>query len=164
MDHQLRRLTADDAEDFRAIRLESLERHPEAFAASYEIEGQLAIKEIARRLTKSAIFGGFVGTELMGVAGFAPLKSPKAKHKGILWGMYLREAARGSGLAQALAQIVLEYARSQVEQVQLSVVSDNAQALSFYKSLGFESYGVEPRALKIGDDYFDEELLIHYLK
>ncbi len=164
MDYQLRRLTADDAEDFRAIRLESLERHPEAFAASYEVEAQLAVKEIARRLGKNAIFGGFKDGELMGVAGFAPLKSPKAQHKGILWGMYLREAARGSGLAQALVKTVLEYAGSKVEQVQLSVVTDNARALSFYKSLGFESYGVEPRALKIGGDYFDEELLVHYLK
>jgi hypothetical protein len=33
--------------------------------------------------------------------------------------------------------------------------------VKFYKNLGFKGYGVEPRALKIGDDYYDEELLVH---
>lgn len=163
MENLVRRLTPDDAEIFRAIRLESLRNDPEAFAASYEFEEGLALNDFADRLKKDAIFGGFQDGELMGTAAFAALKSPKARHKGILWGMYLREQARGSGLGQALVERVVDHAGSQVEQLQLTVVTSNQRALRFYKSLGFETYGVEKRALKIGGTYLDEEMLVRYL-
>ncbi len=163
MDYEVRKLTAEDAETFRSIRLESLEHHPEAFAASYEVEAQLALEEIARRLRKGAVFGGFQGSDLVGVAGFSPLKSPRARHRGILWGMYVKESARGSGLAAALFQKVLEHARSRVEMIHLTAVTSNERALRFYKKMGFEGYGIERRALKIGDEYYDEELMVYFL-
>ena len=163
MEHQVRRLTPDDAEIFRAIRLESLKNHPEAFAASYEFEEGLALNDFADQLKKEAIFGAFQDGQLMGLAAFKALKSPKARHKGILWGMYLRESARGSGLGQALVERVIEHARSQVELVHLTVVTSNERALRFYKGLGFESFGTERKALKIGAEYYDEEFLVRYL-
>ncbi len=163
MEHEVRRLTPDDAEAFRAIRLESLKNHPEAFGASYEFEEGLALSSFAARLRKDAIFGAFQDGELMGTAGFAALKSPKARHKGILWGMYVREPARGSGLAQALVERVVAHAHSQVELVQLTVVTANERALKFYEDQGFECYGTEKKALKIGPDYFDEALLVRFL-
>lgn len=163
MAQQVRRLTSDDAEIYRAIRLESLRDHPEAFAASYEFEEGLALNDFADRLRKDAIFGGFLDDRLMGTAAFAALKSPKARHKGILWGMYLREPARGSGLGQALVARIIEHAKSQVELLHLTVVTSNERALRFYKGLGFESFGTERKALKIGAEYYDEELLVRYL-
>jgi len=49
-----------------------------------------------------------------------------------------------------------------MEQVALAVSSQNAGAKSLYESLGFEVYGCERRALKIGDAYVDEELMVLY--
>ena len=163
MTEQIRRLTPDDAEAFRAIRLESLRDNPEAFAASYEFEEGLPLSAFADRLKKSAIFGAFQDDALTGIAGFSALKSPKAQHKGILWGMYLREAARGTGQAKALVERLLEHAGSRVERVYLTVVTDNARAVAFYRKLGFESYGIEQKALKIGERYYDETLLVREL-
>ena len=163
MDDQIRKLISEDAEIFRIIRLESLKHHPEAFAASFEVESQLALDDIARRLDKRTVFGGFQGGDLMGVAGLSALESPKARHKGVLWGMYVREPARGSGLAKALVEAVLAHAKSRVELVQLSVVTSNERAGQFYRKAGFERYGIEPRAIKIGDRYLDEELLVRFL-
>jgi hypothetical protein len=45
----------------------------------------------------------------------------------------------------------------------ISVVTVQAAALSLYRSLGFESYGRERRALKIGDRYLDEEHMILFV-
>ena len=49
-----------------------------------------------------------------------------------------------------------------MEQVALAVSSQNAGAKGLYESLGFEVYGCERRALKIGDEYVDEELMVLY--
>lgn len=46
-----------------------------------------------------------------------------------------------------------------MEQLNLSVMSDNLAAKRLYASVGFELYGVERRALKHGGRYFDEDLL-----
>ncbi|MCW1928107.1 GNAT family N-acetyltransferase [Bhargavaea beijingensis] len=42
----------------------------------------------------------------------------------------------------------------------MAVVSDNGPAKKLYTSLGFENYGTEPHALKVGGKYYDEDLMV----
>ena len=163
MDIEVRRLTEDDAEIFRAIRLEALERHPEAFQATYESAAELPLDTFRERLGQNALFGGFIDGKIRGFVGFRPLKNPKISHKGILWGMYVEEPARGTGLATAMVEALLDHARGQVEQVMLSVMHDNERARHFYEKMGFETYGLERRAFKIGERYIDEEFRVRFL-
>jgi ribosomal protein S18 acetylase RimI-like enzyme len=51
-----------------------------------------------------------------------------------------------------------------VEQVLLAVTTTQEAAAKLYRSLGFESYGCEPRALKIGERYLDEEYLVLFAR
>jgi RimJ/RimL family protein N-acetyltransferase len=83
----------------------------------------------------------------------------KLRHKGILWGMYVRPQARGSGLAAALVQRVIAHGQTLVEEICVTVVASNAAAHRLYCTAGFEQYGLERRALKIGDAYYDEVLM-----
>ena len=46
-----------------------------------------------------------------------------------------------------------------LDQIQLSVTEIQAAALKLYHSLGFETFGREPRALKIGDRMIDEDYM-----
>jgi len=39
-------------------------------------------------------------------------------------------------------------------------VSGQEAARSLYLSLGFTTYGVEPRGLKVGERYFDDENMV----
>ena len=73
----------------------------------------------------------------------------------------MQEAQRGCGLAEALIKAVLAYASARVEQLLLSVAATNTRAIRFYRRLGFQAYAVEPRALKVGQNYVDE---IHMIK
>jgi RimJ/RimL family protein N-acetyltransferase len=70
--------------------------------------------------------------------------------------MYVRSAARGTGLARQLVEAVLDYAQDRVELVQLSVIAGNVPAHRLYVALGFVAYGVEERALKVDGRYYDE--------
>ncbi len=160
----IRRLSEPDAADFRAIRLEALQRHPEAFGATYADEAAQSLKFFSDRLKSSAVFGGFEGSALLGIAGLYTLGQEKVRHKGVLYGMYVRDSARGTGLAKQLVDAVLEHARQEVELVQLSVVASNDAARRLYERCGFELYGVEPRALKVAGRYLDEALMYKLLK
>lgn len=156
----IRRLGAADAPAFRALRLEGLAAHPAAFGASWETEAEQPLAWFSQRLARNTVFGGHAGDGgLAGIAGFTVPDAPKLRHKGTLWGMYVRPAARGTGLARALLARVLDDARGVVEEVRLSVVPSNTSAVRLYEAAGFEAYGCERRALWVADAYHDELLM-----
>ena len=160
-DAAVRRLGAPDAAGYRALRLEGLAGHPEAFGASWEEEAARPLAWFAERLERNAVFGGWTGggPELAGVAGLLVPEAAKLRHKGVLWGMYVRPPARRTGMGAALLARVLDHARGAVEEVRLTVVASNAAAVRFYEAAGFETYGVERRALKVAGRHHDEALM-----
>src|SRR5262249_23156524 len=112
---ELRRLAPADAALFREIRLEGLERDPDAFSSTFEAESVQPLSFFEQRLEAAAVFGAFRGPELLGVAGFRVQPGPKHSHKGQLWGTYVRSGARQTGIGRQLVQAVIEHARRQVE-------------------------------------------------
>ncbi|HEX7200380.1 MAG TPA: hypothetical protein VF213_12925 [Dongiaceae bacterium] len=58
---------------------------------------------------------------------------------------------------------MLDHASGQFDQVLLQVVSDNHRAIRLYESEGFVSYGLERRAMKEGERYLDEYLMVRFL-
>ena len=157
----IRRLSVHDAADFRAIRLEGLKDAPSAFGASYEENVARPLAEFADRLgpPPDTVFGVFDAEGLVGMAGFMVEKGHKERHKGYMWGVFVRPSHREKGVGKLLVAHVLDYARGHVEILRASVVATNATAAGLYLRLGFAVYGVEPRALKIDGRYFDEQLI-----
>jgi ribosomal protein S18 acetylase RimI-like enzyme len=73
--------------------------------------------------------------------------------------MYVRSSLRNLGVGRLLLNAVLEVARQNVELIQLSVVRENRPARRLYESAGFLDFGVETKASKYGDKYYDEVLM-----
>jgi ribosomal protein S18 acetylase RimI-like enzyme len=153
-DATIRRLRLDDANSFRAIRLEAVQANP--VGSTFEIEDKLDVAWFAGRLENSHVMGAFRDGELVGTAGFAIQQGQKNVHKGRLCGMYVRPSSRNLGIGRLLASAVLEVARENVELIQLSVVTENLPARRLYESVGFLEFGIEPKASKLGDKYYDE--------
>jgi ribosomal protein S18 acetylase RimI-like enzyme len=163
----VRRLMGDAAADaamYREIRLEALKGSPEAFGSTFETESAQPVSWFADRLGTSTVLGAFRGSQLAGMAGFAIQQGQKRAHKGLLWGMYVRPAARASGVGRLLIEAIFDVARPQAELIQLTVVKDNARARRLYASLGFVDYGLEKNALKQGGRYYDECLMAKDLR
>jgi ribosomal protein S18 acetylase RimI-like enzyme len=96
------------------------------------------------------------------MATFIRDTSDKGRHKGNIYGVYVSPEYRGKGLGRALLSRILEMARndSSLEQILIAVATTQEAAKKLYGSLGFVTYGVEPRALKVGEQYIDEELMV----
>jgi GNAT superfamily N-acetyltransferase len=137
---RLRQLGRDDLTIYRDLRLEALKNHPEAFASSWEYESNQPPSWWTKRLETNTVFGGWVNNSpLAGVAGLRAQDPVKLRHKGMLWGMYVRPDARGTGLAAALVQEVVVHARTFVEQLCLRVAASNVAAHRLYSAAGFEA-------------------------
>lgn len=148
----IRRLTTADAAAFHALRLEAMTAEPESFGTDILEERAKPLDRVAATLATTAVFGGFVeGEGLCAMAGFARHEALRERHKGRVWSMYVRDAARGQGLGGRLLDRVIAHAREEVAVLQLVVVSTNTAAVALYESRGFRRWGLEPFALRLAD-------------
>jgi RimJ/RimL family protein N-acetyltransferase len=160
----MRVLTTADAPVYRVLRLEALERAPEAFSSDYDDNRRLSLAHFADRIAPSAdrfVLGAFVNGALVGVAGFVRARGVKEQHKGTNWGMYVTESARGGGVGRGLLEAVRARARALpgLERILLEVTAGNAAAEALYRAVGFAPYGVEPGAIRIEDRRLDSVLM-----
>ena len=170
-DTKIRPLTEADAEIYHALRLRALREHPAAFAQPYESQAATPMRDVARRLRETSdaphdfILGMFSDDALIGMVGFSRERRERVRHKGSIWGMYIAAEAQGHGLGRALMREAIGVASQMpgLEQISLGVISGNAYARNLYISLGFESYGMERRAILIDGEYHDDELMQLFL-
>ena len=155
-------LTRDDAQTYRRLRLQALETAPEAFGASHAEEAARPLVAFAERISPqepSRVFGAFAADELVGIAGFVVSTSPKSRHKGTLWGVYVAPEQRCRGVARRLVEAVIAHAARHVVVLNANVVTSNATARTLYERLGFRCYGTEAKALYVDGAFYDEALL-----
>ncbi len=160
----IRLLTAADAEVYRELRLEGLQTNPEAFGSSFEEEKDISLESFASRIEGQGTFtfGAFNQEDLLGVATLVQGNKVKLKHKASIFAVYVSPKKRGLGIGKQLMVEVINQAKRlvDVEQINLTVVSTNESAKGLYTSLGFHVFGTERNALKIGQQYFDEEYMV----
>jgi ribosomal protein S18 acetylase RimI-like enzyme len=167
---EIRLLTPDDAEAYWEMRLEALKNHPEAFATSYEeaLERKNPIEQVASRLKGDGdfTFGAFQENSLIGAVTLVQDKITKMKHRAHIVAMYVKPEHRRSGAGKALVTAAISHAKQipEILKINLTVVSGNEKAKGLYSSLGFTTYGKEEKALRVDEIYYDEELMVLFLK
>src|SRR5215813_5064315 len=160
----VRRLEPSEAPLYRELRLEALRLHPHAYGSTVEVEGAEPLAYFEQRLASMEVLLGSIRDQPMGIVRLSIPTFVTERHKCMLTGMYVRAAARGTGLASGLVDAVVERARGRVILIELSVVTTNERARRLYERHGFEIYGIDPCALKHGDLYFDEYQMTRFLE
>ena len=156
----------DDAPAYRALRLQGLQAHPEAFGTDYATSAARPIEYWRERMHSGA--GGEHGItyiadaagELIGMTALVRNDLAKTRHAGSIFGVYTRADWRGTGVADALLGACVVYAGVlELRLVRLGVVTTNTSAIRLYQRCGFSVYGVEPEAIQHDGVYYDELLM-----
>lgn len=163
----IRLLKPEDAEEYRKIRLEALKNNPESFTSSFEEEKEVPVENYEGRFRSdvSFTFGAFENEQLIGVCTLLKEQKSKLKHRANIVAMYVSPQKRGMGIGKLLMLAAIQKAieLDEIEQVNLCVVSSNASAKKLYTSMGFKTFGIERKALKIEGRYFDDEYMVLFL-
>lgn len=147
---EIRVATVDDWERSKDIRLRALAEAPNAFCSSLDRELAFDDQAWRDRLEQARTFLALSGGATVGTA--AGTADPHENGGRELVAMWVDPAERRSGVARALIDAVVEWARAQnAPAVALWVAEDNASALRLYEKCGFALTG-EREVMRSGVD------------
>ena len=159
MQTTVRKLTENDWETLKIIRLNALKTDPIAFGSSYE-EEKTRDEAFWRSRTQGAIVA-FINDEAVGLISYKDEERLKTKHKSGIYSVFVNPKYRGYKIGSQL----LEEALHQIEQnkaiikINLSVVDLQKAAIKLYESMGFKVVGKLSKELLINGEYYDELLM-----
>ncbi|OJU72605.1 MAG: GNAT family N-acetyltransferase [Acinetobacter sp. 39-4] len=160
---EIKILGVNELNDFRVIRLSALAKAPEMFGSTYSIEVVKPLSFFERCLSSSTIFGIYHKDRIIGLATLTRETATKLSHKAYLSSVFIEPEFQGLGIANRLLTTVIEHSKQYLEQILLIVADDNQPAIKLYKKFGFQTYGVESKALKNNAEYTDEILMKLFL-
>ena len=165
MPYEIRPLTEPDLRSYRALRMQALTECPTAFGATPRTEQALEDAQILHRFgggPGQIMWGGFDDDgALCATPGMYRDTGEKTAHKGHLFAIYVSPQARDQGLARRLLEVTIAHASAlNLRQLMLGCNASNRNALRLYEQAGFQSYGLEPAALSVDGEFFDEVLMV----
>ncbi|WP_374969049.1 GNAT family N-acetyltransferase [Terrabacter sp. BE26] len=136
---ELRVISSDDWEAFRAVRLRALADSPDSFRATLDAAAAHAPSVWRDRAAgPGPLVLAFSGSDPIGMGG---LYTPDASGEAFLWGMWVEPASRGRGVAAGVLERLLEHADDQGCHVVLHVTEGNETARRLYERHGFTATG-----------------------
>lgn len=159
----IRKLAPEDAEIWRKIRLEGLQKEPDKFLTQYDDVAELPLSKLAAQLGTSSTFVATDGDDPVASIGFFVDQRLGVQHKATIFAVYIRASYRGTGLADQLMQAVLDNVPDSVLQVHLHCATDNLRGVAFYQRHGFEICGTIPRDVLVNGVASDTYIMVRRL-
>lgn len=174
---QIRPIRGADLAAYKALRLEALRAHPEAFGSDYaeqaaepdsawegriraSLEGEASRILVAADSGAGARAGTDAPRELAGMVAAFRDGGVKTRHSAILVGVYVAPRWRGRRLADALVREAIAWcAASGIAIARLAVAAANVPAIRCYQRCGFQICGLQPQVIRVGDTFHDEFLM-----
>lgn len=139
-DINYRKLIPEESRIYRAIRLESLEKFPESFGATYQealrIEKFRIENDIEEQTPERFVCGAFTQQELVGICTFIKNEN----NTGSIYQMYVKREFQGKNIGQGLIESVITEVLQKFNGIEifLEVIPGNDKAYNLYRKIGFQ--------------------------
>jgi RimJ/RimL family protein N-acetyltransferase len=146
-DVAIRRLESGEEGLYRAMRLQSLQRHARLFGSTYAETAAEPLLPFERFIAASdednPMFGAFTRGELGGICGLQRETRERTRHRAELVHMYVAPWLQGQGVGSQLVATAVGYGldRLGLQQIVLGVMTENEPAVRLYRRAGFREYG-----------------------
>ena len=161
-DYIIRELQPEDAEKLIAYvkriggESDNLTFGPEGFPVT--VEQEKAMLAFKMNDPRSVMYGVWNGDELIADGSLDALPR-RMSHRAEL-GLTVIKEMWNKGIGGMLLEKLIDFAgKAGIEIINLEVRSDNAAAIHLYEKYGFKRIGTSPAYFKIGDQYFDFEIM-----
>lgn len=139
------------------------------FMARYPEEISLDIELMKKNLSsiekspKDFTVTAFIDGKVIGDAGITTIRNHMKYCHRAYFGISILKEYCNQGLGKYMLEIALEQAKKNgFEQVELGVFEDNIRAIKLYEKCGFEKVGIQPRAYKLKDGTYRNEIhMVH---
>ncbi len=157
--HEPRLLTPADLNKYIAFRLEMLEAAPWAFLTTPdEVKEQVSAAQLARPQNEIVAIDHESEDRLIAAAGIYRSTREKSAHRASIWGVFTAASHRSRGLGEAVVRRAIEEAATWdgVDTITICVTRPGETARRLYERIGFQAWGVEPDAMRVGGESLDE--------
>ena len=138
-------------------------RYPEEVVSREDITRKMI--SIVNKDQKDFFISAYMDGKLIADSGTMKIRdNMKYRHRGY-FGVSIQKAYCDLGLGSIILQEAIKQAKENgFEQLELGVFEDNTKAIHVYEKAGFQKVGVLPRAFKLKDgSYRDEVQMVLYL-
>lgn len=137
------------------------------FMARYPEECSFDIVDMEKKLIhiknsdSDFMITAFLDNEVIGDLGVTRVRNHmKYSHRAYM-GISIQKQYCNMGLGSAMIEYAVKQAKANgFEQLELGVFEDNAEAIHIYEKFGFQKYGVQPRAFKLKDGTYRDEIIM----
>ncbi len=134
-----------------------LSRYPEEIVYKEDLMKRMVVT--VNEDARDFFISGFVDGKLVADSSTMKIRNHiKYLHRGC-FGISIQEDYCDLGLGSIILQESIKYAKANgFEQLELGVFEDNERAIHVYEKLGFQKVGVQPRAFKLKDGTYHDEI------
>lgn len=159
MEITIGKLSDDNWEKYREIRLEALRNDTIAFGSSYEEE--INRPEVFWKERIKGVVFALSGETIIGLMSYKDEDRIKTKHKSGIYSVYVKPEYRNKGIGKMILTEVLRLIKENKEilKVNLTVNSSQLSAIKLYELFGFKTVGKLSKELLINGKYYDELLM-----
>lgn len=152
------KLSSDEWQKYRDIRLAALKDDPLAFGSSYYEELHMSETDWRNRI--DAMWFATIDDNIVGLIGLLQRENLASKHCGYVISLWVKPEFRGRGVAKELIQKLKDIAPSLgIRKLSLQVTATQTAAKTIYENMGFVKVGLLKENLMKDGHYLDEYLM-----
>lgn len=158
-------LSEGEWHEYKKLRLEALQKDPEAFGKTYDEVITFSDEKWKELLESYICLFAKAGKDLIGMIALELNTSENSRHRAEIRQLYVRKEWRNKGVGKQLMVALLKELKKlpYFKKVVLYVTQTQTSAQELYKSLGFRMVGTLEKDIKIGDELYDEYIMEKFI-